>query len=217
MAVVLICSTSSLEDDLSQTLLWREGVARHFAARPEEAAGLARTVAPQLVAIDRRFPRIVELVAALRRDESARRSSIVILARGDFESAELEILEAGANAILRFPPDASWEERLDRLLNVPARREARFSVQLEVGTNAGTGETMTGDAVNLSVRGMLLQVPGTLAIGDTVTLSFRLPGSFVEGRAIVVRLDGPNRYGLFFERLERDGREQIERYVRTLR
>jgi CheY-like chemotaxis protein len=217
MSVVLICSTTPLETELSRTLLWREGVTRQFASKPEEAAALARTARPQLIAIDRRFPRIVELVTTLRQDEIARHSSIVVLARGDFESAELEILEAGANAILRFPPDATWDERLDQLLNVPARRETRFAVQLEVGAHAGSGESMTGEAMNLSVRGMLLQVPSLLEIGEAVTFSFHLPGSLIEGRAIVVRLAGINRYGLFFERLERDGREQIERYIRTLR
>jgi CheY-like chemotaxis protein len=216
MPVVLICAATPLEGELSNTLLWRGDVVRHIASRLDEALRLATSTQPTLIVIDRRFPRLVEIVTALRRDERTRGCSIVILARGDFDSADVEVLEAGANAILRFPPDAEWEERLDRLLSVPARRETRFSVQLEVGAEH-SGESMVGEAVNLSAHGMLLQVSVPLGIGDTVSFAFRLPTASVQGQGTVVRLAGANRYGLFFERLERDGREQIERYVTTLR
>jgi hypothetical protein len=215
MPVVLICSASPLDGELSHTLLWRADIKRHTASQVEQGLSLATTAGPDLIAIDRRFPRIVDFVTALRRDEKVRHCSIVVLARGDFDPSEVDVLEAGANAILRFPPDAEWERRLDRLLSVPVRREARFAVKLEVEAMQG-GEPMVGEAMNLSTRGMLLQTPTPLAIGESVVFSFRLPGAFIDGRGTVVRFAGPGRYGLFFEGLERDGRAQIERYVATL-
>jgi DNA-binding response OmpR family regulator len=215
MSVVLICSVSPLEAELSRTLLWRTNVQRHMASHLEQALSVATAERPDLVAIDRRFPRIVELVTALRRDATARQCSVVVLSRGDFEPSEVEVLEAGANGILRFPPGPEWEKRLDGLLKVPMRKEARFAVQIVVDTVQG-GESISGEALNLSAHGMLLQVPGALTVGETVMVSFRLPGAFVDGRGRVVRVAGTGRYGLYFEALERDGRPQIERFVGAL-
>jgi CheY-like chemotaxis protein len=215
MPVVLICSASPLENELARTLLWRAGIQRHVATRLEDALRLATAAKPDLVVLDRRFPRIVDFIAAVRRHETARRCSIVVLARGDFDPSEVEILEAGANAILRFPPGPEWERRLDRLLRVPTRKESRFSVQLDVDAVLG-GESIVGQTVNLSTHGTLLQSPAALEMGETVTFALRLPGTFINGRGTVVRQAGAGRYGLLFDSLERDGREQIERYVLTV-
>jgi DNA-binding response OmpR family regulator len=196
-------------------MLWREGLQRHEATRVEDALTTAAAARPQLIVIDRRLPRAQELITAIRKNAAVRSCSIVVLARGDFETAEIDLLEAGANAILRFPPGPEWDERLDRLLKVPARREARVAVQFGVEATHGE-ESANGNALNLSMHGMLLQTTAALSVGDSVTFSFRLPGAFVDGRGTIVRQAGANQYGIFFDALERDGREQIERYVTTL-
>src|SRR5688572_8255419 len=99
-------------------MLWRQGLQRHEASRIEEALASAASARPQLIVIDRRLPRAHELIVSIRKNAAIRSCSIVVLARGDFETAEIDLLEAGANAILRFPAGPEWDERLDRLLKV---------------------------------------------------------------------------------------------------
>ncbi len=215
MPVILLCSPSDLDGELSNTVLWREGMQHYKASRFDEALSACQMHRPSMVVVDRRFPRSTDLISAIRKDTNVRTCSIVVLARGDFESSEIDLLEAGANAILRFPAGRDWDERLDRLLNVPARREGRFGVEFAVDARHAGGEA-SGSAMNLSVHGMLLQTKAELSVGDEVTFSFRLPDAFVNGDGTVVRQAGPNLFGIFFAKLEGDSFEQIRRYVSTL-
>lgn len=215
MPVVLICAPSSLEDELNKTLLWRADMERHEAVRFEQALSMAVAARPDVVVVDRIFPRALDLVGAVRKDPATRGCSMVVVADGDFEPSEVELLEAGANAILRFPPGGEWDTRLDRLLNVPVRREARFSVSFAVDAMHG-GETLAGQALNLSAHGLLLQSTTRLAVGDLLSFSFELPDAAIGGSGTVMRQSGPTHYGVFFEQLERDGRAQIQRFVGAL-
>ena len=45
----------------------------------------------------------------------------------------------GENAILRLPVTPEWDERLERLMLVPIRREARIHVSFEVEARTGSG------------------------------------------------------------------------------
>jgi len=216
MPVVLICAPAPLEGDLSHTVLWRQDVERYEARSYEQALSMAVAAQPDLTLIDRTLPKAAELVRSLRTDPKSRQTSVVIVARGDFESSELELLEAGANAILRLPADAAWDERLDRLLHIPARKEARFDVDFAVETALETGPPTNGSAVNLSVHGMLLKTKATLAVGDSISFAFRVPGALIAGRARIVRQAGGGQFGVCFESLEGQGRAKIEAFIASL-
>jgi hypothetical protein len=183
--------------------------------RYEQALSMVVAARPDVVVVDRVFPRALDLVGAVRKDPSTRGCSMVVVADGDFEPSEVELLEAGANAILRFPPGDEWDTRLDRLLNVPVRREARFSVSFAVEATHG-GDSLIGQALNLSEHGMLLYSITPLAVGDFLSLAFDLPASPIAGRGSVMRHAGPNQYGVFFEQLERDSRGHIQQFVQGL-
>jgi CheY-like chemotaxis protein len=215
MPVVLICTQAELEPDLGHTLLWREGVERHVAGRLEDACMMAVAAKPDIVIVDRELPRSDKLVAALRQDPSTRGLSIVVAARGDFDSAEVELLEAGANAILRLPAGPEWDERLPRLMDVPTRREARFTVHFDVDATMGAGDPAAALAVNLSMSGMLLESPVPLAVGDEIQLRFQIPGSesSVATTARVVRVAGSGGYGVEFHRVEADASERLRAFV----
>jgi DNA-binding response OmpR family regulator len=215
MPIVLICSPEPLDGELSHTMLWREDVERHQATRYEQALTIAVAAQPDLTLIDRRLARATYLVHALRGDPTTRGTSLVIVAPGDFEPDELELLEAGANAILRLPANGQWDERLDALLRIPARREARFDVDFSVEATLESG-SISGSAMNLSAHGMLLLSKTKLGVGDWISFAFRLPGAFIDGKGRIVRHAGPNQYGVFFEKLERDSRAHIEKYVASL-
>ena len=215
MPVVLICSQAELEGDLGHTLLWREGVERHVASRLEDARMMAVAAKPDIVIVDRELPRSDKLVAALREDPSTRGLSIVVAARGDFDPAEVELLEAGANAILRLPAGPEWDERLPRLLDVPERRQARFTVDFAVEAVGGGTEPTSATALNLSVSGMLLESPVGLAVGDEVQLRFQIPDSehTVSTIARVVRVAAPGQFGVEFHRVEGETSDHLRAFV----
>ena len=216
MPRALICSGGDLSSELAKTVLWRAGVERLTAFSFDQARMMAVAGRPDLILIDRDLPRAVDLVGALRQDESARRASIAIVARGDMQSVEIEQLEAGANAVMRLPAGPDWDERLVRLITVPVRREARFAVQLRVQALLQDCDTLRATALNVSRNGLLLETRlGALAVGEEVDLEALLPGDEeplpAQGR--VVRQAGPGQFGVQFLRLGDEARQRIESFV----
>jgi hypothetical protein len=218
MTTILICSHRILEEDLRPTCLWREGVVRHRAARADEAKSLAQSLRPRLVVVDRDLPGALELVAGLRREATTRRLSLAVVVRGEFTPLEVSLLEAGANAILRFPAGPAWDDRLTRLIEVPARRDGRFAVAFDVvayaGVDGGSGRAV---AVNLSVNGILLECPFPLATGDELGLNFVLPDGFkVDAKGVVVREAKAGQFGIEFRTLAPETQDRVRRFVESL-
>ena len=215
MPSVLICAQRDLSRDLAATLLGRGGIDRFKAARLEDARLLARTTRPGLVLLDRDLPRVRELLETFREEPATHARSIAVLAHGDIEPAELELLELGANAILRLPPDAGWDDRLSKLLKVPLRQEARMPVQIALESASGAGSDAV-QALNLSVTGMLLESRAALELFQELRFRFQLPdGSRLAVRGRVVRQAGPAQYGVEFVDLEHAGKDAINDYVRS--
>lgn len=216
MPAVLICAPDPLFDELHGTLLWRTGIERHVASRFEDALTIAVAARPELIAIDCDMPQAERLIENLRGDPITRQVSIVVLARGEFESGELRFLEAGANAILRMPPGPEWDERLGPLMQVPVRRRARIPVCLQFeAKQTGRIGTAHGLILNISLTGMLVETSHALEVGDDVDFSFRLTESAppVVGCAQVVRVAGNVRYGMRYYGLEGDAGERVRRFV----
>jgi len=220
LPTVLLCGPPSLEAELAGSALMAPKVERYFAAKLEEARTLSVAARPELVLIDRDLPRAVTLIEGLRADPSTRRLSIAILARGDFDPGEVAFLEAGANAILRLPPDAGWDERLRRLMHVAVRKRARLPVSFAVDAlpRDSGGAAVPAMALDLSSTGMLLESSLSLGPGEDVGLEFSPPGSpapvLVHGR--VVRQATGTRFGVEFLRFEGEGRSAVARFVETL-
>ena len=211
---VLICSEHDLMGEVAPTLVGRGDVGRFVAARLEDALLLARTTTPQVILVDRDLPWSRELIHELREGPVTRHLSVAIVARGDFDSSDLELLDSGANAILRLPPSADWDERLSRLFAVPVRQEARVPVRIVVDRIGDTDET--AEVVNLSAKGMLLQTELPLQPHQDLDFSFRLPdGQRVTGRGRVVRTASPGQYGIDFLRIDDASREAIRQFVRS--
>ena len=214
MAAALICSQEDLQPELGGTVLWRTGIERHIATRLEDARMMAVAARPDIVVVDRDLPRADKLIAALREDPTTRRLSIAIVARGDLDPAELVLLEAGANAILRLPPGPDWDDRLMRLLDVPARREARLPVEFGVDTlGTGVGERVPAQALNLSRSGILIETSVELGVGDEVELEFSLEGEALLAHGRVVRHGAPHLFGVQFAALPEYAATRIERFV----
>jgi CheY-like chemotaxis protein len=215
MPSILICAAESLRDDLRATVLWRNGHTHHLAQSAGQGLQLAFSVHPDLVLIDRDLPGALGLVEGLRREAATRAASIAIAARGDLSDLELQLLQCGANAVIRMPAGPDVDERLSGLMRVPGRRASRAPVRLELSGVGSGAPAHWGTALNISETGMLAEVEGPVPIGTRVTLHIELPGSNapVACAAQVVREDAPGRYGVRFERLERDGLLRIRGFV----
>ena len=216
MPTVLVCGLPSLEADLAGSALMGPDVERYFASKLEEARTLAVAARPEIVLIDRDLPRAVPLIEGLRADPSTRRLSIAILARGDFDPGEVAFLEAGANAILRLPPDPSWDERLRRLMEVAVRKAGRLPVSFAIGALPGEGGSpVPAMALNLSETGMLLESSLHLDVGEDLGLEFTLPGdaSLLVARGRVMRRATTTQFGLEFTDLPGATEAALGRYL----
>jgi DNA-binding response OmpR family regulator len=213
----LILAPEPLDAELADTVLWRQNVERYEAISLEQARHLVSGGRPDILIVDQRMPNAPAIVAQLRQHPQTRGVSIVALARGDFEPAEIALLEAGANAILRLPPGEDWDDRLERLIHVPLRRASRFSVHVQIDSRLEVaGRIFPVTAVNLSVNGMLVESAQGLRVGDDVQFAFRLPQSddVVAGMGTVVREAGPpGQFGVELTHVQGDGRVRIKLYV----
>jgi CheY-like chemotaxis protein len=220
MLRVIVWSSEDLSRLLASTFLGRTGVDRFKAKSLEEVRKLAQAVGPQLILVDRDLPHVARLIGELRADPVTQSRSLAVLAFGDFQPLEIELLDAGANAILRLPPDAGWDDRLQRLLRVASRQEVRLPIRLAI--EAGIGAEVFGDAsarsINVSANGMLLETALPLRLGQHLSFTFQIEGGArVTGRGRVVREAGSSQFGIDFVDLDEDGREAVRWLVRSTR
>ena len=215
MPLVLICAPDPLTDDLHETVVWRDGTERHLASTFQDAFVMAVAARPDLIVLDRDLPRAARLVEDLRADEKTRHVSIVVAARGDMADLELQLLEAGANAVIRLPAGSEWDERLSHLMRVPPRRAARVPLRIQFEGKTAHVETVWGSVLNLSATGMLIEASGPLAIGADLDFKFLLPGSsaHIRGTGHIVREAKKGCFGVHFYGLEADGVDRVNAFV----
>lgn len=218
LTTVLICASADLEPDLCRTLFWREDLERYVTEGTDDARMLALATEPHIIVIDRDLPGSEHLVATLRERLVAHPISIVTLSHE--AAAQPEGAVPGVDAVLSLPPGPEWDERLDRILQVPTRKQARYDVHFDVETLLrATPSAHRGLALNMSAGGMLIECPSLrLHPGDDVALSLPIPGagSPVEGRARVVRQPNEERLGLRFEAFAGNGDAVVRNYLGVL-
>jgi len=212
----VLLSTEELEPELRSTVLWRHNVERLSVSTVEEVRQAATAGHVDLIVVDSQFPSAAEAVAALRRDAFTRVSSIVVLGRSEFGFSHLDLLEAGANAILPLPPGADWDDRLERLVHIPLRRATRVPVRivLEGGPAVG-GAVLSAQTVNVSVHGLLLESRTPLRVGQDLRFTLELPAGHgpVRGTGTVVRQAPRGEFGVELTDVEEDGRVRLRRFV----
>ncbi len=216
MPRVLVVSKTDLSVDLGRTVLWRSDVERAFASDEPTACAAARAWGPNLVVFDgQERDEVVRAVARLREDPATRRTAIAIVSRAPLLADADALRKTGANAVLPPAVDpAVWDARLEELLSVPPRKDVRIPV--EVGSwSPGDRAVREGRALNISVKGLLLEAPDALEVGQKLDLRFRLPGSDqdVEAIAEVVWRDDRPRTGVKFLVLPGAARAAIASFV----
>ena len=228
MPRVLIVSSVDLTRELGGTVLFLQNIERTFAPDPAAALGLAGSIRPNLVVVDSADTATSRaFVEKLRKQPGTRRSSVAVLSRSASLSIgdEEALRSAGANLVLVGEVDAAlWDGRIEDLLHVPARREARIPVRFEVWSRFEPGgASVEALALNISLRGMLLESAEPLDRGMKLDLSFTLPGQTDELHVVgqVVREAGEEetgfRSGVEFLILRGDARDHIRKFIETER
>lgn len=192
-------------------MLGRTGFERQLAAVAEQALALVLARRPDLMLVDVYLAGALELVREVK--AATRGLPIVVLADNEADPREVPLLKAGANAVLRLPPGPGWDERLMRLVNEPMRKAIRFPLSFGVGTGP---DAVPASGLNIGLHGMLIETWAELALGDEVSLAFRLPGEgeeLLRARARVVRVGAPRQYGVEFTFLDANTRGAIDRFV----
>ncbi len=217
MIRAVLVSSLDVSPDLAETVLFRHNVERLSASTVADVRREAERHKLDVVVVDAALPGASGLVAALRQDPLTRALAIVALGRSEFGYGQLDLLAAGANAILPLPPGSDWDDRLMRVINVPTRKVARFPVDLAVVGGLRSGLRYEGRALNLSVHGLLLECssPTPVEVGDDLSVAFEMPAGQgrVSGTGTVVRQAGAQRFGVEFTQVEGDGRVRIKRFV----
>ena len=213
MALALIASPRDLDLELSRTVLGRRGFERQLATVAEQARALAWARRPDIILVDVYLEGALELVEGLRADAETRELSIVALTGRITDPREAQLLRAGANAVLRLPPDSAFDERLMRYVDVPTRKSSRFPVSFRVSTGS---QTVPASGLNISIHGLLIETWAELPISAEMRLTFRLGGeggTMVSAPGRVVRRGAPRQYGVEFLELDLDARLAIEQFV----
>lgn len=199
-------------EDLGQTLLWRRDVERQVVT----ALGAARAAIrerPSLAVVERDVPWAADFIREVREDDATKGTSIAVYAPGEIDPVEMDLLSAGANAVLRLPVTRDWDKRLARLVHVPPRQAVRVPVFVEVEAE-GAVRTTLGTSVNLSENGILIQARA-LDLGSELVFAFRLPAATepVRGRAKVVRVGSDDNFGLEFSEISGESLQVIRAFI----
>jgi hypothetical protein len=219
VTTILICARPDLEADLCRTLFWREDLERYVAERAEEARMLALATEPHVVVVDRELPGVGTLVSALRSQVLPHAISIVALSQEIADPQDDDISSGRVNAVLSLPPGPEWDDRLDKVLEMPTRKQARYDVRFDIETLFQRAGSHRGLALNMSAGGILIECPELkLHPGDDVALNLPIPGLqvAVEGRARVVRQPDPSRIGLRFEAFAGNGDAHVREFLAML-
>jgi len=187
MPKVLVVSSADLSPELGDTVLWSPAVDRVSSGPGDAALEAARRERPNMVVVDgAESVAPLAFIRRLRADPAARSASLAVLSRSPSLLDEEAFRLAGANVIFSGRVEPSlWDRRLEILLNVPPRREARFPVLVDAWSRFGPEtDPMPGWALNISVRGVLLETSEPLDLGTKLDLRFSLPTRIPEVRAL---------------------------------
>jgi hypothetical protein len=221
---LLIVAARDLTPQLGETVLWRSGIERIFSPNADAALETLPTLGARLVVVDAEDPATtLRFIEDVRRDPLTRQLSVTVLGRHLTLQDEDTLRVAGANLVLSGKVDPGlWDSRLEELLHVPRRREVRVPVLCQAWSQIPGERGVEGWALNLSLRGALIETDAPLDIGTSIDLTLQLPGegSDVKAVARVVREAGGNEgrvwSGVEFLILRGDGRERLMHYIGDL-
>jgi DNA-binding response OmpR family regulator len=163
----------------------------------------------------------MELSRHLRLSQWNRTTPIILISDDQRPSALSVGFEAGASFFLYKPID---KERLLKLIRATQgtidygrRRTRRVALQSKVKLNSG-GDALEGETIDVSLCGLLVKAPHTLAKGTPVQISLELAPRMkpvVAAGSVVSVLDG-NRMGIQLDQLSVSESERLQEFLLPL-
>ena len=163
----------------------------------------------------------VQLARLARASGFNRRTPIIMVANGSSTDAMSQAFQAGANFFLFKPFDRGRLLRVLRAAQAPIEQERRrfHRVQVERPLAVHFGEQqLNGKTVDLSLQGMLVELPRLVPSGSAVRVRLELePGQKpVVVAGMVVRHAGPNRMGIELGALSAEENERMQSFLLPL-
>lgn len=162
-----------------------------------------------------------ELCRRVRSDDATRGTSLLFMTRhGSNEEIDL-CMAAGCNDIIFRPLDpAELQAKIRMFSTIPLRKELRTLAKVEVGTPTQSF-FLFGQSVNVSSKGMLLEVERLLPPDAVIRVTFFLPDDpkplNLDAQVFRAEFGGSTpRYGLQFLEISNPDRDRIDRYVQRL-
>jgi len=207
-----------------ETILRRRDMRITTALAGSEGVAKARAEQPNLIIFgydlfDMSAP---EFCREIRGDDSTRAISLLLVADRDRHDDGDLCLSAGCNDVIFRPlQKPELDAKVERLTNIPVRRELRTITKIEVSLEKD-GRYILGRSVNISSSGILVEVERVLPQDGPLRLNFYLPSDpkplQVLGEVLRAEFSGPKgKYGLRFLDLSEEDRERISRFVHRIR
>lgn len=189
----------------------------------QAALASIRTERPQLVVFSFELGDMTgaELCRRVRADAEMRSTSLLFMTRpGRGDEIDL-CMAAGCNDVIFRPLDPGELQTKVRMFGtIPVRKELRTLAKVEIRT-LNQSIFLFGQSVNVSSKGMLLEVERLLPPDAVVNVTFFLPEDPepLNLEAQVFRAEfgeAAPRYGMQFLEISDAERERIDQYVRKL-
>ena len=163
-----------------------------------------------------------EFCREIRSDEATKGISLLLVCdRETREQGDL-CLSAGCNDVIFRPlQKPELDQKVERLTNIPVRRQLRTITKIEVSLEKN-GRFVLGRSINISSTGMLIEVDRMLPQEGPMRLHFYLPGDPkpLQIVAEVLRAEfagSMSKYGMRFVDPNEEERERIARFVHRIR
>ncbi len=204
-----------------QSLFSRGGITVYPARTSEDILTLHRQQRADLIIADLVLPVMggVALTTKVRGDASLRAVSIIMAYDGQ-EASRALCRDAGINAVISKPVDATvLFSRVSELIVVPQRKDMRVLLRVSVDDRQGGSGPVFAASENISMSGMLLETNHAYRPGDRLQCSFHIGHSEVKVEGRVVRsvrgASGRYRCGIQFTSLDTKTLIVIEQFVRS--
>ena len=214
--------------EVEKTFFENEEVRLLTASSGDEALAKIREHRPDLVLIDESMPNLKghEVCREVKADPATRNIPVVIVTASSDAAVIDTCMAAGCDDYLVKPVSKRLVLNVaEKFLNTRQRRAMRMLVKLahaELGLSAAP-DHFFGYTIDVSDRGMLLEVGEAVSRDERLDLQFFLPGSSekiqAEGRVVRDGKGGPvgpsgdPAIGIEFSRLSDASRDQLRQYV----
>ncbi len=221
---ILLVDHSRASLAFQETILRRRDVTISTALAGSEALQKAKEDRPHLIifAFDLFDMTAPEFCREIRAHDVTKAISLLLVCDRDAQEHGDLCLSAGCNDVIFRPLQRNdLDEKVERLTQIPVRRQLRTITKIEVSLEKN-GRFVLGRSLNISANGMLLEVDRVLPGEEQVRLHFFLPGDAtpmkIDAEILRAEFSGTMaKYGLRFINLNPDERGRIEKFVHRLR